>query len=344
MEHGRFIAAEPGELEQFSEPWDLLIDSPGRSEPCALLEYLAAPGLTVMRETYLRPARLIGMPPPNELVLGIPVGRNRGSTSYGQEIVSNQIHCLAGTAMEARYECDQEVLAVHLDLAQDFDGLLGLAIDRLVSSHSSLAVGDAGPETSHLVDCLQQVFTQTAQRKGIREVHASSADLKTIMAAITAAVLPERLDGIEGKKPSQARAVATALSFCAPLPIAARLQISVREPGSTNARLNAESGRNLAALSFSFFRNGDCTGRARVWCFQGRMTRPSAGLPRRLGSMTLAGLLHSIRPLSVNIPLPRWRQPLRPVYRGLWQKRRGQDQALRVIGVFLRWKKNRSGK
>ena len=103
MGYGRFSTTDPSEFELALRPWDLMLDIRGAMGQRFEVESIRLPGLTVAREYYASDVRLIGMPPPGQLILAIPVGCNRESSFYGKRTIAGQLYSLNGDALEAFY-------------------------------------------------------------------------------------------------------------------------------------------------------------------------------------------------------------------------------------------------
>lgn len=249
IDRGSFSTHDPNEFEIAVQPWDLLIDSRDQGNSKFDLNFISFPGLSLLQESYGDDVRLMGMPPPGQLVLAVPFGGDGESIAYGEQVVDHQLYSLAGDPLEVRYRGGQTVLTIEMTIAQAFEPSLALAVEKLVSRGRHSAFAQSFGSVHALAQKLRGLF-KSATAHGAALPHDCSPVIRAIIEeAIVNAVLPESLDSIHGKKVGQIAAVAAALDY-------------LRTPGTecaSVAALCAAIGVNKRTLERGVREQFDCT-------------------------------------------------------------------------------------
>ena len=213
FERGSLSTTDPSEFEMAVQPWDLLIDNRSPSRRKFELDWVSFPGLSVLREGYNQDVRMIGMPPPDQLVLAIPFGGDGESIAHGEQVIAQQLYSLAGDPLDVRYRRGLTVLMVEMSLEQCFEPSLALAVEQLVSRGRQSAFAQSRQRMRALSHRLTKLFEPETAKLAMSA--QGSADLlrETLEDAITGAVLPESSDAIHGRKAGQKAAVTAALDY-----------------------------------------------------------------------------------------------------------------------------------
>lgn len=249
FERGSFSTTEPSEFEMAVQPWDLMVDCENRHGQQFGLDFVNFPGLSVTRESYGHDVRLMGMPPPGQLVLAIPYGGYGASTAYGEPVIEHQLYALAGDPLDVRYGGGLTVLMVEVSLEQPFEPSLALAVERLVSRGRQSEIARSHQNMRDLALRLGELFQPATEVRASSSPRGSDMLREAIDDTLVNAVLPEELDFTLGKKVGQKVAVKVALDY---------LRTSGTECASV-AALCAGAGVNKRTLERGVRDQFDCT-------------------------------------------------------------------------------------
>ena len=251
MRYGRFSTSDPSEFEFALRPWDLLLDSRGGKGQRFEIEHYQAPELTVAREYYASGVRLVGMPPPDQLILAIPVGCNSESSFDGVPIIGHQLYSTSGAALEARYGEATTMLSFQIDLSKEIAPKLVPLVEKLVSNGRSFEIAQSAKDVSSLVRTVDQYFRLCHfYSDGFANIHPrGQALLRTVVEILSRIVLPEVQHNDSGSKPVQIATVSAALEY-------------LRTPGiqcASVSELCSGAGVSERSLQRAVRRQFDCT-------------------------------------------------------------------------------------
>ncbi len=249
FERGSISTIDSSEFEIAVQPWSLLVDSRDEGRQKFELDFVSFPGLSVLREYYGDDVRLTGLPPSDQLVLGIPYGGDGESIAYGEPVIDHQLYSLAGDPLDVRYRGGQTVLTIEMSIEQSFEPSLALAVERLVTRGRHSAFAQSPRNVWALAHRLRELLQSANADHAVFTRGISGIIREVVEDALLDAVLPDRLDSIHGKKVGQNAAVTAALDY-------------LRTPGTecaSVAALCAGAGVHKRTLQRGVREQFDCT-------------------------------------------------------------------------------------
>lgn len=213
IERGFFSSDHPSEFEMALQPWDVQVDVTASVQNHFKLDYLNLPGISVYRERYNGASRLVGVPPPDRLMICAPVGSLEGSSILKDRLVKNQLYATNFDLLDIDYGTGHENLVIEIDLTHDFGSAFALPLERLTAQTHQFAFAQSIADVVHLQGTITRLLQQAAPPPTAGQLRHAHAIGSEIEAALTQAVLPHDLSQSLIQSSASIRAVRSMLEY-----------------------------------------------------------------------------------------------------------------------------------
>ncbi|SMP16516.1 helix-turn-helix transcriptional regulator [Shimia sagamensis] len=211
FERGFFSSNHASEIEMALKPWDVQLEINDPIHNHFELEYLNLPGMSVYRERYNGTSQLIGVPPPNRLMICAPVGNLEQSSILNDGLLNDQVYATNFDLLDINYGANHENLVIEIDLTHKFENGFALPLEKLTSQTRQFALAQSTADVIHLQNTLRNVLRLGSQISPSRQLRGISAISIEIQAALTQVVIPNDLAPSHIGSSAAVRAVKTML-------------------------------------------------------------------------------------------------------------------------------------